>query len=96
MLVNGHVVLRDQKGSIRVFYTTLATTCTAFDKPVVCNAPLYFDVHADLDKHFLVNDGRTMHELPPGSVVRFVAEEVAYARRKWQGKTWRSFDRARP
>lgn len=91
VLVNGHVVLRDQKGidHALVFYTDPRDNLHClFDKPVVCNAPLYFDVHADLDKaSFLVNDGRTMHELPPGSVeCASVAEEVAYARRKWQGK----------
>ena len=91
VLVNGHVVLRDSKGidHALVFYTDPRDNLHCkFDKAVVCNSPLYFDVHADLtESSFLVNDGKTLHELPPGSVERAtVAEEAAYARRKWQGK----------
>ena len=89
--VDGAIMIRDTQGIDNAIilgnHRTEGLSCV-FDKPVVRNVPLYFDVHGESDElGFMVNDGSNIHDYAPLTFEgASEAEEVAYARRKWQGK----------
>jgi len=89
--VDGAIMIRDTQGidnAIIIANPKAEGLSCVFDKPVVRNVPLYFDVHAHDDTaQFLFNDGTKLYDYQTVVVVPATDnEEIAYARRKWQGK----------